>query len=279
MTSDHTSQPASGGEQRLFSQPSFPELYEQALVAPLFAPWVEPLLSYVDLGPGDRVLDLACGTGIVARVVKERLGPSGQVVGVDQNAQMLAVARRITPSIDWREGDAGALPLRDAERFDVVLCQQGFQFFPDPAAAALQVHRALVAGGRLGLSAWRPDEESPVLHELRRIAERHLGPVNDRRHALGEVGPFEDLLRQIGFREVRSTRLSRTIRFDDGAVFVRLNAMALVSMSAGSSTFADAERERVLAAIARDSAELVRRHTDRTGFSYELATNLVRATV
>ncbi len=147
-TSPSSLQP--GGEQQLFSQMSFPEVYEQALVGPLFQPWAQSLLDDVELKPGEGVLDIACGTGIVARLAKERLGPTGRVVGVDVNPQMLAVARRVAPTIDWREGDASALPLRGDEQFDVVLCQQGFQFFQDRAAAARQMRRALVRGAAGG---------------------------------------------------------------------------------------------------------------------------------
>ena len=276
MTAPQSSQPA-GGEQRLFSQLSFPELYEQALVGPLFQPWVEPLLDDVELRPGDRVLDIACGTGIVARLARERLASSGTVVGVDLNPHMLAVARRLAPTIDWREGDAAALPLRDGERFDVVLCQQGCQFFADQAAAARQMHRALVEGGRLGVSTWRPDEEFPVLRELRRVAEKHLGPISDRRHSLGDPDSLEHSLREAGFHDVRSKRLARSIRFNDGSTFVRLNAMALVSMSAASTTLGDEERLRLVGAITRDSAELARLHSDQGGFVYEIGTNVTLA--
>lgn len=266
-----------GGEQQLFSQMSFPGIYEQTLVGPLFQPWVDSLLEDVELGPGTRVLDIACGTGIVARMAKERLGATGKVVGVDLSPQMLAVARRVSPTIDWREGDAGALPLGGDEHFDVVLCQQGFQFFPDRAVAARQMHRALVRGGRLGVSTWRPDEESPVLHRLREIAERHVGSIDDRRHSLGEPGPIETVLDDAGFQDIRSRRLSRTIRFIDGSAFVRLNAMALVSMSATSGMLDDDARQRLVATIAHDSAELVRLHTDEAGFAYEIGMNVVLA--
>lgn len=274
-----TSQPSedAGGAQRLFTQMSFPEIYEQALVGPLFQPWVEPLLEDVELKPDDRVLDIACGTGIVARIAKERQGSAGTVVGVDLNPQMLAVARGVAPSIDWREGDASALPLRDGEEFDVVLCQQGFQFFPDRAAAARQMHRALVKGGRLGVSTWRPDEAFLVLHELRAIAERHVGPIADRRHSLGDPSTLEAVLREAGFHDVRSKHFSRTIRFHDGSVFVRLNAMALVSMSTQASTLDNEGRQRIVDAIDRDSAELVRSYSDDAGFSYEIGANVVLA--
>jgi len=276
MTTPRSSQP-SDGEQGLFSQLSFPERYEHALVGPLFQPWVEPLLGDVQLSSGDRVLDIACGTGIVARLAKKHLGPSATVVGVDANSEMLAVARRVAPEVDWRQGDAVALPLRDGERFDVVLCQQGFQFFSDHAAAALQMHRALMDGGRVGISTWRSDEEFPVLRQLRRVAEQHVGPIRDRRHSLGDPRPVEAALREAGFHDVRSKRSVRTIRFSDGSTFVRLNAMALVNMGASSAALDDEERRRLVDAITRDSGDLVRLHTDQAGFAYEIGTNVTVA--
>src|SRR5262245_49759668 len=112
-------------------QPTFPELYERHLVSCLFQPWAELILDEVKLSAGDRVLDVASGTGVVARVAEQRLGGTGLVVGIDMSPDMLAVARAVAPRIDWREGDAGTLPLRDGEQFDVVVCQQGLQFFPD----------------------------------------------------------------------------------------------------------------------------------------------------
>jgi ubiquinone/menaquinone biosynthesis C-methylase UbiE len=252
-------------------------MYEQALVGPLFDPWVEPLFADVDLSPGDRVLDVACGTGIVARRAKERLGEAATVVGVDLNPQMLAVAQREDPSIDWRQGDAGALPLGEGEQFDVVLCQQGFQFFPDRAAAARQMRRAVARDGRLGVSTWRPDEEFPVLLALRRVAEGHVGAVADRRHFLGEPDALEAVLREAGFRDVRSKRYARTIRFDDGAAFLRLNAMALVGMSASGGALGEEERQRKVGEIVRDSAEAIRAHLDAGALTYEIGTNVVLA--
>lgn len=274
MSTPSANPPASGGG--LFSGLSFPDMYEQALVGPLFAPWVGPLLDDVELSAGDRVLDVACGTGIAARRAKERLGDSGTVVGVDVNPQMLAVARRVAPTIDWREGNAGALPLAPGEAFDVVVCQQGFQFFPDRVAAARQMREALAAGGRVGVSTWRPDEESPVLLRLRTIAERHVGPIADRRHALGDPEPVEAALEEAGFRDVRSERYRRTIRFSDGSAFLRLNAMALVSMSASGPRPED-ERRDIVDAIVRDSEEQVRTPATAAELEYDLGTNVVLA--
>jgi ubiquinone/menaquinone biosynthesis C-methylase UbiE len=254
-----------------FGRTSFPEIYEKSLVRSLFRPWAEQLLEEAGPARGERVLDIACGTGIVARLARERLGDGAKVVGVDVAPPMIAMARSVAPQVDWRVGDAAALPLQDGEQFDLVLCQQGLQFFPDRAAAAREMRRALAPNGRLAVSTWRPDEDFPVLLALRRIAERHLGPIADRRHAFGEPGALEALLREAGLRDVRSKTVSRKIRFEDGAVFVRLNALALIGMSEAGAKIGDEERERLLARIGEDSAGVLRANTDGNGFRYEIA--------
>jgi ubiquinone/menaquinone biosynthesis C-methylase UbiE len=127
------------------------------------------ILDEVQLSSGDRVLDIACGTGIVARVARERFGDAGSIVGIDVSPDRLAVARAVAPSIDWREGNASALPLHDGEQFDVVVCQQGLQFVADKPAAAAQMRRALAEGGRLAVATWRCDDEMPFFREIRRV--------------------------------------------------------------------------------------------------------------
>ena len=124
------------------NQQSFPEMYERSLVGPLFRPFAESIVIDLDISPGESALDIACGTGIVARLAKERVGEDGRVVGIDISADMLSVARNVAPGVEFREGSAAALPLQEGEKFDVIVCHQGFQFFPDKAAAAAQMHRA-----------------------------------------------------------------------------------------------------------------------------------------
>src|SRR5712664_1454339 len=112
---------------------SGPEIYERHMVPAIFGPWAVDLVKLAALIPGERVLDVACGTGIVARLAAERVGPMGRVIGLDLNAGMLTVARSAsagTENIEWREGNATALPFAD-KTFELVLCQQGLQFFPD----------------------------------------------------------------------------------------------------------------------------------------------------
>jgi ubiquinone/menaquinone biosynthesis C-methylase UbiE len=259
------------------NQQTFPEMYERWLVGPLFRPWVEMTLDELNLSPNDRVLDIACGTGIVARVAKERLGDAGYVVGIDISPDMLAVARAVAPSIDWRAGNAGDLPLRDGERFDVVVCQQGLQFFPDKAAAAAQMRRALATGGRLAVATWRSDEEIPFFRDLRLVAERHLGSIADQRYSFGDAPALEALLRDAGLHDVRSRTVSRTIRFSDDAPFLRLNTMALVGMSAAGKGMDDQERKRVVEEIVRESAPALQRYSDGSEIVFELSTNLATA--
>src|SRR5215471_4332234 len=139
-------------ETQLFVATTFTEIYERVLVGPLFRPFAEQLVSRVAPNRGDSVIDIACGTGIVARVARERLGPEARVVGVDVAPAMLAVARTVDPTIDWREGNAVSLPVGDAEHFTVLTCHQGLQFMPDKLAAVRDMRRVLAPGGRVAIA-------------------------------------------------------------------------------------------------------------------------------
>lgn len=259
------------------NQQGFPEMYERWLAGPLFRPWAELTLDEMKLSPRDRVLDIACGTGVVARAARERLGDAGYVVGIDISPDMLAVARAVAPSVDWREGNAGALPLNEGEQFDVVVCQQGLQFFPDKLVAARQMRRALAKGGRLAVTTWCSDDEIPLFRELRGVAERHLGAIADQRYSFGDPAPLEALLQEAGFHDVQLKRLSRTIRFDEGAPFVRLNTMALVGMSAVGKAMSDQERQSVVDVIVSESASVLQPYTDGARLAFEVSSNLATA--
>ena len=132
---------------------SVPENYERYLVASIFAAWADDLVEVAALQPSERVLDIACGTGIVARTAARKLGSGGRVVGLDLSAPMLAVARTAATAegmtVEWREGSAAKLPLPDGA-FDIVFCQQGLQFFPDRPAALREMFRVLSPRGTLG---------------------------------------------------------------------------------------------------------------------------------
>ena len=132
-------------------------LYDRVAVRYVLGPWAPLLVDAVLLRPGECVLDVACGTGVVTRIAAQRVGPQGRVTGVDLNAGMISVARSLPApdgaAIDWLEGSALALPLPDAS-VDAVLCQQGLQYFPDKALALREMRRVARSGGRLALSVW-----------------------------------------------------------------------------------------------------------------------------
>jgi ubiquinone/menaquinone biosynthesis C-methylase UbiE len=252
----------SGPGAALFATTSnLPELYERLLVGPLFGPWAERLLDRMPLAGTARVLDVACGTGIVSRLARRRLGDAGRIVAVDLSPGMLAVARGIEPAIDWREGSADRLPVGDDERFDAVLCQQGMQFFPDRAAAAREMRRVLAPGGRVGVAVWRSLEENELFRDLGAIGERFVGPIVDQRHAFGDADALAGLLREAGLSDVRVEPVTLEVRFpDDPAALARINAMALVGMSAVGKTLGDAERAAAVAAITEASLDALARY-------------------
>jgi ubiquinone/menaquinone biosynthesis C-methylase UbiE len=161
-----------------FASSSVPENYERLLVPVLFRPWAEILLDSVAVQPGDRILDVASGTGVVARLAAARAGVTGSVVASDVSAAMLAHAASVPAAADAApierlEAPVTELPL-DEDSFDVVLCQQGMPFFTDRPAATSEMHRVLRPGGTLGVSVW--------------VTGRRLEPFEEYNEALVEAG-------------------------------------------------------------------------------------------
>lgn len=256
---------------------NFSNQYEQYLVGPIFKPFAESTLDLIHPQVGERVLDVACGTGIVARLARERVGDNGYVVGVDVSQEMLAVARSIDERIDWRQGSAEHLPITEGEQFDIVTCQQGIQFMKEKHVAVKEMRRALKDGGRIAVSAWRSDEESPPLLMLRRVAERHVGSITDRRHSFSDPGALETLMRDAGFLNVRNHVIEKSVRFDDATMFVRMNAMALVGMSSVAQTLTEQERNDHLNRILDESLKAVGPYMEGNAIVYPIATNVAIA--
>jgi SAM-dependent methyltransferase len=165
------------------------------------------------------VLDVACGTGIVARTAAARIGPTGAVVGVDLNPGMLSIARSIVLTdshaapLQWQEANAGKLPFPN-ESFDIVYCQLGLQFFADRRAAVGEMRRVLRAGGRLALMVWR--DESPGFTVLAEALERHVGePAAIMRAPFGlsNADELASLVRDAGFQNIEIQQRVGTVRF------------------------------------------------------------------
>lgn len=183
-----------------------PENYERYFVPAIAAPVAHDLMRRANLGPGERVLDVACGTGLGARLAAREVGSGGRVAGLDVNPGMLAVARSATPPelpIDWYESGAEAMPLPD-EAFDVVLCLLGLQFVSDKPAAAREMRRVLAPGGRLVLNV--PGPAGPLFVALAEALARHVSPQAAgfvrQIFSLHETTEIEQLLREAGFRAV-----------------------------------------------------------------------------
>jgi ubiquinone/menaquinone biosynthesis C-methylase UbiE len=180
--------------------------YERYFAPAIGAPIARDLIELAKLRPGEHVLDVACGTGVVTRLAAERVGDSG-VAGVDVNPGMLEVARQVAgdTAIEWHQASAEALPLGDAT-FDVVLCQMGLQFFPDRQAALREMQRVLTPGGRVALNV--PGPLPPPLAVLEQALRRHVGP--EAAGFVATVFSLHDteevrlLLENAGFTDVRT---------------------------------------------------------------------------
>jgi ubiquinone/menaquinone biosynthesis C-methylase UbiE len=203
------------------------EAYERYIVQAFMQGWTHGLLDVASLAAGMRVLDVACGTGVVARQAASRVGKQGHVVAVDLNAGMLAMARLLPhpsgASIEWKEGNVTALPVPEAS-FDVVVCQQGLQFFPDKPAALRDMGRVLMPTGRLVLSVWRRILHCPWQQAVADALERHVSTdaaLGIRgAFALGDREELHALVSAAGFRTIRVRIDSQMIRYPSLEEFV-----------------------------------------------------------
>jgi ubiquinone/menaquinone biosynthesis C-methylase UbiE len=153
-----------------------PHAYERYLVPAFFAPCAEQLLALAPAAPGQRVLDVACGTGVVARLAAAQVGAGGATTGVDINHGMIDVARQVPAAgaTTWHTADATSLPLPD-KVFDVAYCQQGLQFLTDRPRALRELHRVVKPAGRVAIAVWRALEHSPAVAAFVQVLQRHAG--------------------------------------------------------------------------------------------------------
>lgn len=266
-------------EAPLFTATTFTEIYERALVGPLFRPFAEQLLARLQLSRQDSLIDVACGTGIVARLARERLGRDARIVGVDIAPAMLAVAQSVDRTIDWRQGNATALPVETSERFTLLTCHQGLQFMPDKAAVIREMRRVLAPGGRLGIATWRSLDDLPQIRELNAVVERHVGPIVDARHSFGDADTLRRLLIDGGVADVQVETVAHDVQFSDGALFARLNAMAAIAMSEKGKTLSESERGQLAEQVAAESQALVSAATRNGMFALPLASLIATARV
>lgn len=255
------------------------ELYERCPARYILGPWAPLLVEAARVVSGDRVLDVACGTGIVARIAAERIGPTGRVVGVDLNPGMIAVARSLPAPvgapIEWLEGSALDLQLNDVS-FDAVLCQQGLQFFPDKAVALKEMRRVLDRRGRLALSVWHGT--GPYNNAVSDALARWVSNEAAVRFSATRQVPTAEELRHLatgaGFSavEVRISRIDVHLPHLDKFVLDHLAATPV----AGAIAAVDSEARKQIGTCV---TEQLRGYADGDGVTFPEETHVMTAEV
>lgn len=192
------------------------EAYEGLHVPALFRQWAEPVLDAARIQPGHRVLDVACGTGVLAREAATRVGSRGFVAGVDPAPGMLVVAERIAPTVEWRRGTAESLPYPD-EAFDAVVCQFGLMFFDDHRESLREMLRVLSPGGTLTVAVLDMLENSAAYPEevdlLQRLAGQDAADALRAPFVLGDPDELTALFDGAGATSISIRTRTGTARF------------------------------------------------------------------
>lgn len=223
------------------------EVYEEKFVPALFGEWAARLIDAAEVAPGDAVIDVACGTGVVARAVADQFEGRGKIVGVDLNRGMLAVARRIRPDVEWREADATALPFPDAS-FDTALCQAALMYVPDKVGALSEMARVVRDGGVVAVQVWGELRRQPGYRAFADVLARHAGPeaidLVGSYFSLGDINLVTDLFEKAGL-EVTSVKTEiGTVRFDSLNEFVAAEVEGSpLSERIGAETYAQIVEE------------------------------------
>lgn len=230
------------------------EAYESLFVPALFGEWAPRIADAAAIRPGARVLDVACGTGVLAREAAARVGPSGRVVGVDPGRGMLAVGLRLAPAIEWVCGTAESLPFEDGS-FDTVASQFGLMVFADPVAGLRQMRRVLADGGRLVTAVWSGADAMPAyaaeIELLERLAGRAAADALRVPFSLGERERLLGIFAAAGMPDVEVTTLRGTGRFAGPRAMVEADLrgwLPVLGVSVPEATIARIldEAERVL---------------------------------
>jgi ubiquinone/menaquinone biosynthesis C-methylase UbiE len=261
--------------------PNPAEIYDQYFGPAMFTPLSAFVLERAALQPGERVLDLACGSGIVTLQIPPLVGETGKVVGVDIAPPMIAVAsakeKPAGCAIEFREGNGTALVDLDNGSFDVVICQQGLQFFPDRGTGASEMRRVLAPGGRAIVAVWKSLEHQGLFHPLIETEARQLDMPLEKAampFSFGDADALKTTFEDAGFSSVEIVEHEITAKFRDPDRF-------LMSVVAGAASvmphFAQIDLASAIAAIGNQIAPVIAHYTKDDHIVTPMQTHVVIA--
>jgi ubiquinone/menaquinone biosynthesis C-methylase UbiE len=264
-------------------RPNPVEVYEEYFGPAIAIPWAHLLLDHAAPQPGERVLDVACGTGIVARHVAPIVGAAGKVVALDISTAMLVVAAGLpAPAgapVEWRTGSALSHSL-PSDLFDLVLCQQGLQFFSDRAAALREMRRVMTENGRVVVSVWQALGHHPVYEALLEATARHLG-VNvsaiSAAFSLWDGEELRTLLGEAGFNRVEIIPASHTSYFPSPERFVQITLLTAAAVMPEFERLSAVAHSELSEAIAREIEDVMQGYRDGDRLIFPMSAHIAIA--
>lgn len=236
--------------------------YENLFVASLFGPWAPVVVDAAGIRRNERVLDIACGTGVLARTAAERALPGGAVTGLDPNPGMLAVAAELNSDIDWKLGTAESLPFEDAS-FDAVISQFGLMFFTERIKAIEEMLRVMAPGGRVAVAVWDSLQNTPAYADdvamLERIACRAAADALRAPFVLGDEKLLANLFNEAGASEVK------VLRKYGLADFPALKVMVEADLRGWLPVMGVTLSEDVIAAVLEEAEQVLGRYVTEGG--------------
>ena len=258
------------------------EAYDRYIVPGIFGPRTAPLVAAVRPQPGERILDLACGTGVVTRVVAPMVAHGGSVVGLDVSPAMLDIARS-TPlpegavDVEWVQANATDIPLPDDD-VDAIVCQQGLQFFPDRDRGVSEMQRVLRPEGRLAISVWRSLAHNNVPNALNDAMLTRLGvPAGAAPFTLGDKDDLRRMLADAGFTDISIEEETAPATFESSKLYVDVIVEGGAAVIPALSEMTPEERAEARAGLHADLADQLSDYESGGVFRFPMSTHIAVA--
>lgn len=258
------------------------QMYEKYIVQSTFVPWTPILIDLAKPQPGEHVLDMACGTGIVARHLAPIIGKKGKIVGVDISPSMLQVAQTIAKKqgleAEWIEAKGENTGLPD-HSFDLIICQQGLQFFSDRKAGVKEMLRVLKPRGRAVVSVWTSLENHQIWEAVCRSESKHLNiPLSQvsTPWTMGNAKELNILFENAGFKEIEIKTETELVRYPSADTFIELSLAAAVAMMPHLAQD-EAKKANLIEATKKDTEHILQEYNTANGLIFPMQSNIVVA--